>query len=229
MSGLNWFLMGLLALNLSAEASAASISDIIFGPRRDLRQVLKDAVESVKKSQDRAVRHFEDTYEELKSISGFQGGELEERYKVLDESYKRSSEKANDVRTQIKAVEKAADKLFSEWNNEIKQLTNDELRRSSRQKYCKCITNFDELWVSLKRAEKSMDPVMDKFKELVLYVKHNLNAQAVASLKGEVEKIQLQVDNLISEMKAAVEEAEKFIRNSPELDPQDSKESNAKS
>jgi|YNPNPStandDraft_1061719.scaffolds.fasta_scaffold59159_1 ElaB/YqjD/DUF883 family membrane-anchored ribosome-binding protein len=229
MKALKWSLMALLVLCLSNEASGAlldHLKDILGG---DARKAFKDAVQTAKNSQHEAVNQFKDTYEELKNISGFQGGELEERYKILEGSYNRSLGKANDVRSRIKAVENAADKLFSQWNSEIKQMTNDELRRSSREKYCKCITNFDELWASLKRAEKSMDPVIDKFKELVLYVKHNLNAQAVASLKGEVEKIQLQVNNLISEMNAAVEEAERFIRNSPELDTTDSKEGKPKS
>jgi hypothetical protein len=38
----------------------------------------------------------------------------------------------------------------------------------------------------MKRAEKNIAPVLAAFRDQVLFLKHNLNAQAIASLKGEL-------------------------------------------
>jgi len=45
----------------------------------------------------------------------------------------------------------------------------------------------------------------------VVYLKHNLNAQAISSLKSEVVDIEAEVGSLITEMKHSINEAESFI------------------
>lgn len=56
-----------------------------------------------------------------------------------------------------------------------------------------------------------MDPVLAVLKDHTLYLKHNLNAQAVGALKVEVGSIQRQVSDLVKEMAFAIADAEGFI------------------
>ena len=60
-----------------------------------------------------------------------------------------------------------------------------------------------------------MDPVLTLFRDHVLYLKHNLNAQAVASLKGEAANIQNEISNLITQMNASIAKADEFIKTMP--------------
>lgn len=46
----------------------------------------------------------------------------------------------------------------------------------------------------------------------VLYLKHNLNAQAISSLRNELVTIEDDVAALVREMDASIREAELFIR-----------------
>jgi hypothetical protein len=46
----------------------------------------------------------------------------------------------------------------------------------------------------------------------VLYLKHNLNAQAVSSLKKEVADIEAEVSSLIADMKRSIKEADAFVK-----------------
>ena len=57
-----------------------------------------------------------------------------------------------------------------------------------------------------------MGPVLDSFRDHVLFLKHNLNAQAVASLQGELGGIESDVGRLIREMEASIAEAQSFIQ-----------------
>ena len=52
----------------------------------------------------------------------------------------------------------------------------------------------------MKRAESKMSPVLAKFKDQVLFLKHNLNAQAIASLKSELGTVESNIHLLIKEM-----------------------------
>ncbi|HEX9831034.1 MAG TPA: DUF2959 family protein, partial [Thermodesulfobacteriota bacterium] len=63
-----------------------------------------------------------------------------------------------------------------------------------------------------KRAEKKIDPVLSVFRDQVLFLKHNLNAQAIASLQDELVSIETDVDSLIREMEASIREADAFIK-----------------
>ncbi len=64
---------------------------------------------------------------------------------------------------------------------------------------------------AMKRAERKIDPVLAAFRDQVLYLKHNLNAQAIASLQSEPASIETDVAKLIKEMEASIKEADAFI------------------
>jgi uncharacterized membrane protein YqgA involved in biofilm formation len=64
----------------------------------------------------------------------------------------------------------------------------------------------------MKKAETSMTPVLAQFKDQVLYLKHNLNAAAVGSLKGETVDIEKEIQNLIRDMNSSIREADAFIQ-----------------
>ena len=71
--------------------------------------------------------------------------------------------------------------------------------------------NADPLLAAMKAAESKMQPVLNAFKDQVLFLKHNLNARAIASLQGNVAQIQSDVGTLIKDMEASITEANVFI------------------
>ena len=61
-------------------------------------------------------------------------------------------------------------------------------------------------------AEASLAPVLKQFNDQVLYLKHNLNAQALGSLKAEAGQIEKEIGRLIQEMNASISQADAFIK-----------------
>ena len=68
------------------------------------------------------------------------------------------------------------------------------------------------LYIARRRAEKSMDPVLESFQDQVLYLKHNLNARAIGALRSELDSIERDTARLIADMQKAIAEADAFIR-----------------
>jgi hypothetical protein len=64
---------------------------------------------------------------------------------------------------------------------------------------------------AMRDAQSKVDPVLSAFHDQVLYLKHNLNAQAVQALKGEVSGVQSDVSALVTEMERSIAEADAFI------------------
>lgn len=64
----------------------------------------------------------------------------------------------------------------------------------------------------MRKAEAKVEPVLSVFRDQVLYLKHNLNAQAIASLKGQLNSVKSDVSALVQAMEKSINEADAFIR-----------------
>jgi hypothetical protein len=58
-----------------------------------------------------------------------------------------------------------------------------------------------------------MQPVLTTLRDNVLFLKHNLNAQAIGALRGEFGTLKADIDTLIQRMNQSIERSNAFIRN----------------
>lgn len=175
------------------------------------RDILVSRVEKARDDQQTAKEQIKTTLQQFQEVTGFQGGDLEAKYKKLDAAYLKAESRAEDVRKRIGAVESTANAMFSEWKDELKQYKSEQLRSSSQQQLDQTKARYNELIGIMKQAANKMDPVLAAFKDQVLFLKHNLNAQAIASLQGTAGQIQTDVASLIKDMEASIAEANEFI------------------
>jgi hypothetical protein len=179
------------------------------------RQLLKARVDDARDEQKEAGKTFQDALGQLKSLYGFKGGELEKHYDSLKSAFNRASFQAENVHKSIKKVETVAGDLFEEWTKEIDQIETVSLKNKSRETLVETQHRYGEMLASLKASESRMDPVLKKLNDQVLFLKHNLNAQAIASLKGETVHIQGEIETLINELNKSISSADKFIQQLP--------------
>lgn len=175
------------------------------------RDILADRVKEARDAQADASKDFKTTLQRFQELTGFQGGDLEKIYDKLSSQYDQSEERAKAVTSRITAVDTVAKDMFSEWETELKQYQSADLRRRSEKQLTDTKARYQELLSAMRRAEQRMAPVLAQFKDQVLFLKHNLNANAVASLQGTTASIEMDVKQLISEMDAAIAEANQFI------------------
>ena len=175
------------------------------------RDIMVDRVKEARDTQNEAKEQFLTAMDQFKRVVNFQGGDLEKEYNKLNATLKKSESKAADVRDRIRAVEDVSDALFSEWRSEIKQYSSDTLRRSSQRKYDTTKKKYEELIKAMKRAEAKLEPALVPLRDQVLFMKHNLNARAIAGLSEEVISVQTNVDKLVKDMESAIAEADAFI------------------
>jgi len=149
--------------------------------------------------------------EQFTVVTNFKGGDLEATYNKLNNEYEASVDKAEEVSERIADIEDVAEALFVEWKEEIKQYSNASLKRSSQQKLDATKTHYRQLIASMKNAEAKIEPVLRVFKDQVMFLKHNLNARAITSLKGELGAIESDVSALIVSMEQSINEANAFI------------------
>lgn len=175
------------------------------------RDLLKKRVVAARDDQQEAGEQFKDALTRLKELYGYEGGDLEKVYDSLKKDFDRSEAKAETVRKRVKDVETVANDLFKEWEKELNDISSANLRDKSREQLRDTRARYEELHTALKRAERSMEPVLAQFRDQVLFLKHNLNAQALSSLQKEALNIQDDITRLLAEMDASIRQADSFI------------------
>jgi len=175
------------------------------------RDILVTRVENSRDSQADAQEEFKDALEQFGSIVTLQNTDLKRAYDKLNAEYEDSEEAAQRVTDRINSVDAVAVALFREWEAEIEQYSNPDFKRSSTSQLRATRTRYDGMLASMRRSEQSMQPVLRTFRDNVLFLKHNLNAQAIGSLKGEFASLEDEIEILIREMNRSIAESDKFI------------------
>jgi hypothetical protein len=203
-------LVCVLALALAGCSSVYYSAMEQFGVHK--RDLLVKRVAEARDSQTETKEQFTSALDQFRTTLNFKGGALEEKYETLRAELDRSESSARAVRDRVNAVEDVSSALFKEWEAELNQYTDAALRRSSEQKLRETQSRYNDLIRAMRRAEDRLEPVLKPMRDQVLFLKHNLNAQAIASLQGELGTIQGNVDVLIREMESAIAEADQFIK-----------------
>ena len=101
-----------------------------FGKHK--RDILVSRVENARDAQEDAKQQFQTAFEKFSSIVKVPSSELQSKYNQLKSELDRSEAKAKAVSSRISDVENVAKDLFAEWQSELGQYTNKDLRRSQR-------------------------------------------------------------------------------------------------
>lgn len=176
------------------------------------REVMVHRVEKARDTQEQTKQQFKSALEQFTAVTNFKGGDLDATYNKLNGEYEASVKKADEVKKRIADIEDVSAALFAEWEAELGQYSNDALRRNSQQKLADTKAHYRQLLAAMRKAESKIEPVLTVFRDQVLYLKHNLNAQAVAALKGQLASVQADVSSLVVDMEKSINEADEFIK-----------------
>lgn len=176
------------------------------------RDLLVSRVDDTRKAQGEAKEQFASALEHFIAVTKVEGGELQAKYNDLNREFARSEKSAQEVHERIAAVEDVAEALFREWKQELSQYSNASLRGESQRQLDTTRRRYDDLVRLMRRAAGRMEPILATFRDQVLFLKHNLNARAIASLDTTTRTLTADISRLIADMEASIRESEAFIK-----------------
>lgn len=176
------------------------------------RDLLVDNVKDTRDAQKEAQEQFQDALERFGTVMTIKETKLKKAYDQLKDEYEDSEEAAEDVSDEIEEVEAVAGDLFKEWKAENKTYTDAVLRRDSESKLLDTQARYSEMLKTMKEAEASMKPVLATMRDNVLYLKHNLNAQAIGSLQTTFAELEGDIGILVERMNQSIARSDEFIR-----------------
>jgi len=205
----------LLTTVISLTACETVVYDALEKVGYHKRDILIDRIDAAQASQTEGQEQFKSALEQFKSVINFDGGDLEVTYDQLNDEYEASVDAADEIHERIDSVKNVADALFDEWQEELEQYSNASLRRDSERQLKDTRRRYSKVLGAMRRAEKAIDPVLASLKDNTLYLKHNLNARAIASLKmnsaNELGTVDNDVNALLTAMQQAINESNAFI------------------
>jgi hypothetical protein len=176
--------------------------------KRDLVVLhVEQACSSLERSRDQ----FEDTLDKFKTVICVPETSLEHKYKLLKRHYDVCQLRADEVGQRIMAITTVSEALFAEWEAELKLYESRALRSRSHQQLKASRQHYARLIKNLSKAQAKVSPVLAAFRDQVLFLKHNLNAQAIAALQHEFVGISLDISQLIDFMEKTIAEANQFV------------------
>lgn len=175
------------------------------------RDILVANVKDARDAQKDAQEQFKDALERFGSVVEIEETGLKKAYDRLSDEYDDSRDAAEEVSEEIDDVEQVAEDLFREWEQEIQEYTSADLRNNSKNQLRDTQSRYKEMLASMQAAERSMEPVLKTFKDNVLFLKHNLNAQAVGSLRNTFANLEGDIDRLIDQMNQSIARSNEFI------------------
>jgi hypothetical protein len=203
------------SLNLISGFLAKKIRNVYYNARESIgehkRDIVVAHVEQACVGLQETRDEFEDALERFKSLVYVNETTLDHKYNLLNRQYQFCCVKSSAVSDRIRAIEQVSAALFAEWENELGEYTNRNLRAHSKQQLKLARQNYTKLIKAMQKAETKIQPVLSAFKDQVLYLKHNLNAQAIAALRHEFIEIGIDISQLIQAMELTIAEASQFV------------------
>ena len=181
-----------------------------------IRTLVVNRVEAARDAQQDAGDRFSSALERFRSVVDVPESELSHTYDALADEYEASQRAAQAVHQRVDAIEGATDALFDEWEGELDEYHNADYRQRSADELKQARKRYAEMLDAMHAAEQSLQPALDLMHDNVLFLKHNLNAQAIGALQPEVERLDARVAHLRQQMRSAIERSNTFISALPE-------------
>ena len=176
------------------------------------RDLLVDRVEDARDAQTDTRENMVSAYEKLSSLVGYEGGELEDKYEQLKGAVEDADDATEKLDERLTDIDRVSADLFEEWESELDLYTSQKMRADQEQKLGLARRQFGEMRSRMQNARDRVDPVMAVLNDNVLFLKHSLNAQALAALRGQSAALEGQVNALIRDMQLAIDEADAYIK-----------------
>ena len=178
---------------------------------KEKRDILVSRIKDAKKDQDQTKQKLQTTMESFQALTGFKGGSLEKSYKRLNSDYESAASQAGKLHEKIQSIDQVSNDLFKEWQGEISAMDNGKLKSQDTVMLRNAKTRQATYMRAMHRTEDQIEPVLKAFHDQGLFLKPNLNARAIGSLKNTSAGLQSDVAGLVQSIDSSSQEADKLI------------------
>ena len=172
--------------------------------------LIKKAEELVKEtvSAREQIRMTLDTYN---TIFADDVEDVRKSYKGVESEMEKTEKKREQVGKKLDEMKVEAEAYFAGWSESLQQIGSPDLRKRSEARMTETRDQLDGIFDSVREARDAYAPFMTNMKDQWTYLGHDLNANGIASLRPDAEKLNLQAKELFEKIDAGMKKADKYI------------------
>lgn len=178
---------------------------------KDKRDILVNRIAEAKTDEESTGRQLKTTLEAFQQLTGEEDSKLQHAYDRLNTEFEKAQGRANALDAKIDSIQQVGSDLFVEWRKEIAQIQDPALKSRSRVLLQTAQVKQADYLRGMRKTTARIKPVLQSFQDQVLFLKHNLNARAVGSLKQTSSQMNSQVADLIMSIEGSKTEADQLI------------------
>lgn len=122
-----------------------------------------------------------------------------------------SEEQGETLRDATEPMQDAAAEVFQRWTKDMESFGNSRMRQRSQTRLDETRTRFQSIVGASQAAQIALDAFHDDMRDHALFLRHDLNSTAVASLRGDVRELNDQVKGLDTRFDATTAAARAYV------------------
>ncbi len=203
-----------LALLLATVLTPRTAEAQIFGSDPEgLKQTdnfIKKAEELVKETVS-AREQLGKTLDTYNAIFADDVEDVRKAYKGVESEMEKTEKKREQVGKKLEEMKLQAEAYFTGWSDSLQQIESPDLRKRSEARMTETRGQFDGILDSVRVAREAYEPFMTSLKDQWTYLGHDLNADGIASLKPDAEKLNQQGKELFGKIDAGMKKADEYV------------------
>ena len=164
---------------------------------KQVEQLIKKANAGVESINDTKLQ-LQKTMEAYNAVLLPDVKDRRDAYKKLQKEVATTEKKRAVVSTRNGEMNVEAGRLFKNWEGSTAAIQDPELRQRSQQRLGQAKARYSEIETNGQGAARLYTPFMKALQDQVTYLGHDLNPEAVATLKPEADKLNAQAKELYS-------------------------------
>lgn len=207
-----------LALPLLCLASCASMGGLFSGSSKSGLSLVDQLLNQVERVHVEAVLSRERMANALESLHdivspGFQGDALA-AFALFEDAVDRSEDQALRLENSMKPMQRSADEIFDRWNDNLKAITSESMRRHSQERLFSTRERYEEILAELEPTLASYHGFNRILRDHALFLSNDYNAAAVAEIEREVSDLLVRARDLDVRFQTSQAACEEYVRTS---------------
>ena len=200
--GRHWRGVAVLAvLALAATAGAQSDEGV-----KQVERLVKASGNTVKAIGDTKVQLMK-TMDVYNSLFADDAENRKKIYNSIQKEMENTEKRRAKIGEEAAKMNAEADALFKDWTNSTAAIESPDLRKRSEERLNATKASYAEIGTAAQKAGDMYGPFMKALQDQITFLGHDLNPDAVASLKPDAAKLNEKADQLIKSIDDTIETA----------------------
>jgi hypothetical protein len=141
-------------------------------------------------------------------------GDAVKAHEELEDAIDSSDDQANDLRRSIEKMQAAAEPVFDQWTKDLEAYSNPEMRQRSQARLSAARERYDTVVAAVEPVLVEYETINANLRDHILFLSHDLNAEAVATIQEDVRKVSKEASDLDGAFNSAKAATRSYVESS---------------